>query len=656
MVEQRKKVFLLVFAVLVVGSVIAVAETPPDVEVDDPYNVNQDFMELQGSLESLGDFDEVYLWFEIYSPVEDTYVMISGSGRYMDSPDSVEWLIDHDDYTWAEPGEEIDYRLGVEYNFDEESFYAWSDNKVVTIPEEKPVVETLEAENIGDTYAELHGNITSIGDYGVYHAVDPFFFYREEGTNDDWVSAPLTDPLLCYEDCYFTNELESLSPETTYEYVAGVYNVEPTIVAEGETKTFTTEETTEEIVQFDMIEIMDEDVGETTIETSLFVEDLASYDEISLHVEWGEVSGEEMFPNEESVALVTEPTTETHTIEGLSPDTSYNVRWRLEYNDTTDYSTYQTVTTGFEAIDIEYIDSVDISFSQFTGQMYLGELGAYEEVDVYIYVDTDVSFSNPIIRYVGTFTEGDRNIEHTVSGLETDTTYYTRFRVDYNDNQIYTETDSFMTLERTALTPDPELPERFRDSYLRNPFPSDGEGVSQYFAKREYGNVEFVSDQTDTCEVQITIFDDEDNQKDHVSETGVCNELEIVSLKQPLIKSLNRSKGTYTAEYVAFYDDMVIDGRLAEFRYGTIWDMVAGRLGVDWELFRIIAGFMFIAMVGIWSYVITGSEKVLTTVTIPLFAVFVYMGWFPDVIVLGVMAVLAIALAIIGGRLTPSGT
>lgn len=269
-----------------------------------------------------------------------------------------------------------------------------------------------------------------------------------------------------------------------------------------------------------------------------------------------------------------------------------------------------------------------------------------EGADDWITVDEGEVLSYPSPTYVS----------HTVDFLEPDITYEFRFIAYDWVGIVFGDVNTFTTFE--------PLPEEAEESFLDDPYPEQGQGVLTRQMREDYLGISVDSNYSGDCFIDATIhrYDkDDDDYTDGVYSTtfsGSCDSLKDLESEERLLSIVNREKADYRTEYTLFADYAgeiyELDNIQVDWRYGNILDLLSGMLEVEFGLFRVLLATIITALVGVWSFAWTHRNDITVVVTVPFIAFFILLGWFPEIVVVGLMFGLAVGFALLGGRMTPS--
>ena len=237
--------------------------------------------------------------------------------------------------------------------------------------------------------------------------------------------------------------------------------------------------------------------------------------------------------------------------------------------------------------------------------------------------------------------------ERGVTDLETGEDYEFYYSVDHDGITSESEPLTFTAGEELVIE-DYIFFDRVR--------PAPGEGVMENFAERNGLTAEIDTGYTDnTCEVDISVYDEEDgNQLYTESFSDVCTELGQMETDRTLDRIVDREKGDYWVDYeVLVFDngEQVDSDRVqGEFRYGDVWDLIAGLVGMPFDLLRVLLGLLVTTLFSTYVFVFARSSKVVVGMVLGFTALFLYIGWFNPFIAFVIVSVSVMSLVLFGGN------
>lgn len=536
----------------------------------------------------------------------------------------------------------------------------------------------------GTTLSAPHkyGSLVNVTSSGEYTQVLAYMEFREEG-DTEWeyqtdsiltTGSPTSDSELLH---YETEEDVPLDPNTTYEHRI-------VLVGDGgagdsyyfELDSPDNVHTTSAVPDIETLDVLEKDA--TSLYIAGYIHDLYhfeqtvydyrnDYDSLNYTFQLRE-EGETEWDVNVSVDGVAGTGMYDEIIGGLSPGTSYEYRFGLLYEGVTyleltdsyfaDIKVNSTEDPEFFPGEWSVLEATNIESSSAVLNAYMEDIGdgVPEETTIYFQLWNldDATVVDENILYGSPDTTEDYVISREVSGLEHNTSYEYSIWVEFEGEDDYDvlEYSEFTTLE------DPDAPELI-PGRLRNPVPFDGQGVTESFIRDNFFSVDVVSDDTTTCWLDIDVYDEDDNHIYEYFEEDICSELATVYNDKTILKVINREKGdyrvVYTLETVEEGDVVVVDELETGFRYGSFVDTLAGILGINFVLFRVLAGFVVIMLVNAWIYVQTRAYKTIFVSTVVLVGMFSVFGWFPDIVVVAMVFGLAGIFAVVFGRMAPSG-
>ena len=201
----------------------------PAVETGNILSVGEESAELEGIVESIGEYEELELYFDYRPMGSDEWswqlvAQVSAGGTYTDRVDDLD------------PDTEYEWRAGLWEDVSTEVTLGSHETFTTdAVDPDEPAIETGDALSVGEESAELEGIVESVGEY---EELELYFDYRPMGS-DEW-SWQLVDHV--GGSGTYTDQLDGLRSGTEYEWRAGLWEDVSTEVTLGSHEMFTTDE------------------------------------------------------------------------------------------------------------------------------------------------------------------------------------------------------------------------------------------------------------------------------------------------------------------------------------------------------------------------------------------------------------------------------
>lgn len=404
---------------------------PAQVSTDAETNVTINGATLHGTVDELSDYD--YLWCSFIYGVDDsadTYPMetnlqkITGEGSVGGFQINVSGLTPSENYHYKAKAY---YPGGTAVYGAEETFTTLSDATVTTGAADTDLSQ-------GDTYAELHGNLTSLGT-GV-SSVDVWMGIGIKNAQGEYQSIQYSTPETKTSTGTFSAVFSNLIPGQLYYYVA--FASDNGYIVYGDVLSFTAGTA---IVETDPATSVDTDSAILNGTLLSLNEVLNSSVTMDVYFEYGPNFVYSTAPEE--LGSVGSAGAFDATVTGLDSNTEYQFRAVADNGSELFYGETETFITS---IGIEARTGVPSNLTQ-TGCKFIGYANTDREVQYYFEYGITSSFGKTTTKR---YTSSTGEVEEYITGLTLDTEYYVRLvlvdeistspGITYNGNTIIFKT------------------------------------------------------------------------------------------------------------------------------------------------------------------------------------------------------------------------